>query len=102
MNAHSHREEARALRATRLQVADLLSRYPHVSEAEAQEIAGFLRTGRGVDVGMVTGDEALKPKLDRFMADHERHFRVGLFEAVTVFAAAVAALALCWLVWTAF
>jgi hypothetical protein len=102
MNAYTRREEARALRATRQQAADLLSRYPHVSEAEAKQIVGFLRTGREVGVVMLSADAALKPKLDRFLADRARHFRPGAVQAVATVAAAVALLALCWLVWTAF
>ena len=56
-----HAEEARALRADRQHVAALIDRYPRLSEDETQEVISFLRTGRHLDVGMLTGDEALKP-----------------------------------------
>jgi hypothetical protein len=101
MNAHTTREEARAIRLTPEEVADLLSRYPHVSASEAKLILTFLRSGRHLDVGMLTADDGLKPQLDSFMADHARHFRVGFGEGAAVVAGIAALLALCWLVWEA-
>ena len=99
MNAHTRREHARDLRLTRQEVADLLHRYPQVSDAEAREVVTFLRNGRHLDVGLLTGDERLKPHLDRFMADHARHFRLSVGEATGVTAAILAFLGLCWLIW---
>ena len=96
-----HAEEARALRADRQHVAALIDRYPRLSEDETQEVISFLRTGRHLDVGMLTGDETLRPHLDRFTADHARHFRLGVGEAATVVGAILAFLVICWLVWEA-
>ena len=101
MTAHARREEARALRLTRQQVADLLSRYPGVSADEMESIRNFLRTGRHLDIGMLTADERLKPQLDAFMKEHGKHFRVGAYETVALVAAIVGLLALFWLVWEA-
>lgn len=101
MNAYARREEARALRLTRQQAADLLSRYPHVSDAEAKRILAFLRTGRHLDVGMLTADEQLKPRLDSFMHDHRKHLRVGIGEGAAVVAAIAGFLVICWLIWEA-
>jgi hypothetical protein len=101
MTAHARHEEARALRLTRQQVADLISRYPGVSADEAESIRNFLRTGRHLDIGVLTADESLKPQLDAFMKDHGRHFRVGFYEVVALVAAIVGLLALFWLVWQA-
>jgi len=100
MNAYAHREEARALRANRQQVAALLSRYPHVSDSEVDRIGGFLRSGRDHDVAMVAGDAALKPQLDRFVADQSR--RALSPEGLAVIAAILGALFLCVLVSAAF
>jgi hypothetical protein len=91
--------DSSAPKLTRDQAADLLQRYPHVSDAEVKLILTFLRKGRHLDVGMITGDDALKPQLDRFMADHAKHFRLGFFEGTRVVAAMAAFLGLCWLVW---
>ena len=88
MNAPTHLEQAPML--TREQVADLLSRYPRVSDAEARLILRFLRSGRHLDVGMLTGDEQLKPQLDLFMA-----------ETAAVVATIAGFLVACWLVWEA-
>jgi hypothetical protein len=86
---------------TREQAADLLYRYPHVSDAEAKAILAFLRRGRHLDVGILTADEQLKPQLDSFMDDHAKHFRIGFGEGSAVVAAIAGFLTVCWLVWEA-
>jgi hypothetical protein len=101
MNAHARHEEARALRMTRQQVADLLHRYPRVSDTEARLILTFLRKGRHLDVGMLTADDRLNPHLDSFMADHAKYFRISVGEAAMVIAMIVGFLTVCWLVWEA-
>jgi hypothetical protein len=101
MNADARREEVRALRATRQDIAELVRRYPHVSDAEARQIVTFLRTGRHLDVGMLAGDDTLKPQLDRFMTDHAKDLRVGFWEGSAVIATIAGFLGLCWLVWEA-
>ena len=93
MNAVRHGE-----RLSRDQVADLLFRYPRVSDAETKLILGFLRNGRHLDIGLLTADEALKPHLDSFMADHAKHFRVGAVEGSVVVAAIVGVLFFCLIV----
>lgn len=85
--------------ASREQVAELLHRYPELSDAEIGQVVAFLRHGRHLDVGLLTSDTALKPKLDRFMADHVQHFRLRVGETSAVLAAITAFLALCWLAW---
>jgi hypothetical protein len=86
---------------TREQAADLLARYPHVSDAEAKLILTFLRKGRHLDLGILTADQTLKPQLDSFTADHAKELRVGIGEASAVAAAILGLLGLCWLVWEA-
>jgi len=95
-------EEVRAIRADRERVADLLSRYPKVTGDESAEILTFLRTGRHLDVGLLTSNEKLKPRLDAFMEDHKHHFRVKWGEATLVIAGIAALIAIFWLVWEAF
>ena len=101
MNARTTREEVRAIRLNRQEAADLLSRYPHVSEAETELILTFLRTGRRLDVGMLTADERLRPRLGHFMNDHGKRLRIGFGEGAVVVSAIVGFLVLCWLVWEA-
>jgi hypothetical protein len=102
MNYPAMHEEVRALRADRERVSDLLSRYPRVSSEEAGEILTFLRTGRHLDVGLLTSNVALKPKLDAFMEDHKSHFRVKWGEGTLVVAGIAAFIAILWLVLEAF
>jgi hypothetical protein len=89
------------VRLSRDQVADLLFRYPHVSDSEAKLILGFLRHGRHLDVGMLTADRKLKPHLDSFMEDHAKHFRLGLGEVSGVVAAIAGFLLFCAIVFEA-
>jgi hypothetical protein len=86
----------------RERVSALLSRYPRVTEQEAREILDFLRTGRHLDVGLLTSDEALRPKLDAFMEEYKAHFRVGFGEAAAVIAGIVALMIVLWLAWEYF
>ena len=102
MNYPAMHEEVRAIRADRERVADLLSRYPKVTGDESAEILTFLRTGRHLDVGLLTSNEKLKPRLDAFMEDHKHHFRVKWGEATLVIAGIAALIAIFWLVWGAF
>ncbi len=90
-----------SIRLSRDEAADLLFRYPHVSDSEAKLILGFLRNGRHLDVGILTADEKLKPQLDSFMADHARHFRVGFLEGSAVVAAIAGFLLFCLIIFAA-
>ena len=101
MNACHHDHAAPASALARDEVADLLERYPHVSDIDAKRILTFLRKGRHLDVGIVMGDESLKPHLDRFTADHSKHLRVGIGEGTAVVVAIVGFLTACWLAWEA-
>ena len=100
MNAHAKREEVRAVRAKRERVARLLSRYPAISERDVREIVEFLRTGRHLDIGLLTADDELRPKLDAFMEQHKKRFRVSLTEAALIAALLGAFLVACWLAWS--
>lgn len=96
------REEVRALRADRQHASDLIARYPSITADETQDLITFLKTGRHLDVGMVTGDEALKPKLDAFMEEHKSHFRLTWTEIVAVTAGIFGVPTGAWMVWEAF
>lgn len=95
----SHIEEVRAVRSTRERIADLLGQYPHVSDKDRREILAFMRNGRHLDIGLLTSSEKLRPKLDRFMKDHKRHFAIDFIDIVRVLAVITAALMVCWLLW---
>lgn len=93
--------EARALRSSRQNTAELLERYPEISKKEVKQILHFLRNGRHLDVGLLTADERLSHKLDAFMSVHGKELRVGFTETAAVIGGIVAFLTVCWLVWEA-
>ena len=100
MNYHSsHVEEIRALRSDRERVADLLGRYPSVSSDEKREILRFMQTGRHLEIGLLTSNDRIRPRLDAFMHEHRRHFQVKWTEGAAVIGAIVGFLAVCWLIW---
>ena len=99
MNAPVRAPQTRTLELSRQEIAEIVVRYPDVSNAEARLIVDFLRKGRHLDVGILTADEALKPQLDSFMADHKKELGVGLGEGTAVVGAIGAFLGLCWLLW---
>jgi len=80
-------------------VADLVSRYPGVTQDEAQEIVTFMRKGRHLDIGLLTADDAIRPNLDAFMEDHKADFRVKWWESAGVTGAIAIALIGFWLIW---
>jgi len=85
-------------RANSERIAELVSRYPGISEGEAREIVSFIRTGRHVDVGMLTMNERIRPKLDAFMEDHKSDFRVKWWETALVTGGIAAVIAVFWVV----
>ena len=98
----THVEEIRALRSDRERVSQLLARYPRVSERESREILNFMRTGRHLDIGLLTSNARLRPKLDAFVKDHESHFGVSWVEAAAMFGGVLVLLTMLWLIWAAF
>ena len=89
--------EARALRSTRERVAGLLKRYPDVSDQDRREIIRFMKEARHLEIGLLTANERLQPKLDAFMNDHRRHFQIDLFDIVRMLAVLAAAFMVGWL-----
>ena len=102
MTNRTTREQVRALRFDRERVAGLIGRYPTISAEETNEVLAFLRNGRHLDIGLLTSNERLKPKLDAFMRDHKGHFRLSVLESLAVLAAIGAFLYGLWLASEAF
>lgn len=99
MNAHASRVETGPWPITRERVAALLGRYPDVSKDENRAILEFMKNGRHLDIGLLTSNESLRPKLDAFMKDHKRHFRVSFGEAAAIVSMIAAFLLAAWLFW---
>ena len=97
MNAKRRHREVRAVRATRERVSRLLSRYPAISDRDVAEIVQFLRTGRHLDLGLLTADEDVRPRLEAFMEQHKKHFRLTWKEAAVILAGIAAFVLACWL-----
>ena len=99
MNAHASRIEIGPWLAPPERVAKLLARYPDLSKNENREILEFMKTGRHLDIGLLTSNEKLRPNLDAFMEVHKRHFQVSFGEAIAVVVLIAAFLVVCWLFW---
>ncbi len=99
MNAHASRVEAGHWPITRERVTALLGRYPDVSKEENRAILDFMKTGRHLDIGLLTSNDSLRPKLDAFMEDHKWHFRVSFGEAAAIVSMIAAFLLAAWLFW---
>lgn len=74
----SHVKDVRTEQSSRDRIASLLGRYPNVSDNGRAEILKFMKEGRHLDIGLLTANDNLRPGFDAFMADHRRHFRIGL------------------------
>lgn len=100
MTARTTPIEVRAIRASRERVARLLSRYPGISEHDVDEIVEFLRTGRHLDIGLLTADDELRPKLDDFVKNHRSRLGLTFGELGAVAMLIAAFLVVCWLLWS--
>lgn len=94
------REDVRAVRASRTRAAELLGHYPQLSDADRREILSFLQTARHLDIGLLSANDNIRPKLDAFMDDHRTELGVSPREAFTAVALIVGFLFACWLLWT--
>ena len=97
----SHLQAVRDVRSRRDRVAELVGRYPDISDRDRREILSFMREGRHLDIGLLTANEKIRPKLDRFMRDHQAHFGVTAGEAAAAVAGIGLLLMVLWLVWAA-
>lgn len=82
-------------------IEGLLARYPGLTDPEIHEVLLFLRKGRALEIGFLTSNEAIKPKLDRFRADHARDLSLGARELAIVGIAMLVLLAAVALLWNA-
>lgn len=95
----SHVHESRGPRSPRERIAALLGRYPNLTDAERQEVLSFMTHGRHLEIGLLTSDEKVRPQLEAFMADHKRHFRIGVADVAWLFGVLAAVVMFLWLLW---
>ena len=102
MNVTNDNSPAPAAPASRIRlerIESLLARYPGLTDPEIHEVLMFLKKGPALDVGLLSGIDAVKPQLDRFRADHARDLSIGLRELAIVgivMLVLLAAVALLW------
>ena len=56
----------------RMDVERLLFAYPAISREERAEVLRFLKAGPVREIGLLVCNDAVKPALERFRADHRR------------------------------
>ena len=76
-------------RAQRARAEELLRLYPNTTEEETAEILIFLTKGRHFDVGMATGNEEFREKVEAFREAHKQHFRLPPAQVIGVLLLAV-------------
>jgi hypothetical protein len=72
------------------QAAELISRYPNLSEIELARLINLYRELSALDVALMISEEHLAPKLDRFVRDHRSDVRPP-FRHYAIFVAIAAA-----------
>ena len=80
-------------------ILEIVSRYPHVSGAEAAEIVNFLKRARYIEINQLTSDESVRQQLDIFMKGHRHQLSLEPATIVTAFALIPLFVAICWLLW---
>jgi hypothetical protein len=83
----------------RERASELLSRYPRISKEETAEILRFIRTGRHLDIGLLSSDDRLRPKFDSFVNDHKADLRANWREGAPVIGGILVVLITAWLIW---
>ena len=76
------------------QAAELIGRYPNLSEIELARVINIYRELSALDVALMISDEQLALKLDRFVGDHRSKLRPPFRQYAVFVAIAVAAVTL--------
>ena len=82
-------------------VQGLLARYPEIDADERHEILQYLRNAPALDVGLLTGIDAIRPQLDRFRLDHRQQLGLQKRDYVVVAIVLLFVAILCGLLWDA-
>src|SRR3982751_1444752 len=62
-------------RVAAAEAAELVARYPNLSETELARLINLYRGFSALDTALILSDEALAPMLDRFTAEHRSKVR---------------------------
>lgn len=82
-------------------ITALLRRYPGLTDDETSELLQFVRKGPALELGLLSGNEELKPQLDRFRADHARALSIGMREIAVIAVLVIVVVGLVILLWDA-
>ncbi|MBB5684420.1 hypothetical protein [Sphingobium boeckii] len=84
----------------RIRAESLLHFYPDVDGQECEEIQQFLDKGPILEIGLMSGDPALKLKMDRFRQENAAAFRLGVGKQIALMLMlCIPFIALCWYIW---
>ena len=75
------------------QVAELIDRYPNLSEIELATLINLYSQLSALDAALMISDEQLGRKLDRFYADHRAKLKIPFRQYAVLVAIAVGGLA---------
>ena len=99
INAQAHRsEQAQPPGSTSMeQVAELIERYPNLSEVELARLINLYSQLSALDVALMISDEQLGRKLDMFFADHRAKLKTPFRQyAILVAIAVVGVVTILW------
>lgn len=99
MNITTSGEQKLADKNRRAHVERILRDYPDISDSEAAEVLLFLKSSTPIEVGLVTANDALGPKVQQFRDDHASEFSLGWKEYLMVAAILIALVAMCFFLW---
>ena len=77
------------------QAAELVGRYPDLSEIELARLINLYRELSAQEVALLTSEDDLAPKLGRFVKDHRSKVRTPFRQYAVLVAIAVAGISLC-------
>lgn len=80
------------------QAAELIDRYPNLSEIELARLVSMYRNLSALEVAFLISEDELAPKLSRFMQDHRSEIRTPFRQYAMLVAIALAGSAL--IIWT--
>jgi len=86
------------LEAALQQAAELIDRYPNLSEIELARLINVYRELSALEVALLISEDELTPKLGRFVQDHRAKIRTPFRQYAVLVAIAVAGAAL--VIWT--
>lgn len=71
------------------QAAELIGRYPKLSEIELARLINLYRQLSALDVALMIADEQLAPRLERFVGEHRSELRTPFRQYAVLVAIAV-------------